>query len=268
MRLNGFWIIGGGAYAYLSEEGGGCEPVAYIHHRVQNVGRRGKDRIRAVLGGQKVYDPREIDRFAARVQGREPAEGVLVFYVMDSGERRPHENAGGAAGEGVWRPGKVYRDRASGLNEKRKGLARLLDDAEEGRFGRVAVTAKDRLSRFGASYLQRHLDFPGVEPVVLDGEREKGVTDELMDDFMALPASFSGRFNKLRSVEHRRLPLDRARKRIGGARARRPVKSPTVSPDCETIVCTAIRRADPSTRRKPKPRSGYIRAIAANAGTV
>ena len=78
----------------------------------------------------------------------------------------------------------------------------------------VAVTAKDRLSRFGASYLQRHLAFLGIDLIVLDGEREKGMMDELMDDFMALLASFSGRFYKMRSIEHEKLLLDRARERL------------------------------------------------------
>lgn len=41
----------------------------------------GKIKYELSPGGQKVYDPKEIDRFAARVQGREPAEGVLVFYL-------------------------------------------------------------------------------------------------------------------------------------------------------------------------------------------
>ena len=175
----------------------------------------GKIKYELSPGGQKVYDPKEIDRFAARVQGREPAEGVLVFYVRDSeGNTTRMRNQEERLEKAYGAPSKVYRDRASGLNENRKGLARLLDDAEEGRFDRVAVTAKDRLSRFGASYLQRHLAFLGIDLIVLDGERERGMMDELMDDFMDLLASFSGRFYKLRSIEHEKLLLDRARERL------------------------------------------------------
>lgn len=168
-------------------------------------------------GGQKVYDPRAIDRYMARRLGKEPPAGVLVFYVRDSeGDtarmRTQEERLTMAYGE----PAKVYRDRASGLNERRRGLSRLLDDAEDGRFDRVAVTARDRLSRFGSSYLERHLDHLGVTLVVLDGERDKGMPDELMDDFMSLLASFSGRFYKLRSVGHQRLLLEKAGERLGG----------------------------------------------------
>lgn len=170
-------------------------------------------------GGQKVYSPREIDRFAAECEGADDTsnDGVLVFYVRDSEGnsarmKTQEERLRAAYGE----PAKVYRDRASGLNEKRKGLARMLGDAEQGRFSRVAVTARDRLSRFGASYLERHLNYVGVKLVVLDGERDKGMMDELMDDFMALLASFSGRFYKLRSIEHQKLLLARANRRLDG----------------------------------------------------
>lgn len=168
-------------------------------------------------GGQKVYDPHEIDRYMAEKQGIPMPEGKLVFYVRDSEGNASRMNTQverltAAYGE----PAKVYRDRASGLNERRKGLAKLLDDAENHMFDRVAVTAGDRLSRFGAAYLERHLNYLGVRLVVLDGEREKGMMDELMDDFMSLLASFSGRFYKLRSVEHQRLLLEKAGRRLDG----------------------------------------------------
>ncbi|WP_226360771.1 recombinase family protein [Pseudonocardia sp. ICBG1142] len=47
---------------------------------------------------------------------------------------------------------RVYRDRASGLRENRKGLTRLLDDAAAGRFTVVRVVWRDRLARFGVAY--------------------------------------------------------------------------------------------------------------------
>lgn len=177
----------------------------------------GDIRYEVTPGGQKVYDPHEIDRYMAGKQGICLPEGKLVFYVRDSGGNTSRMNTQVerltiAYGE----PVKVYRDRASGLNERRKGLTRLLDDAENHIFDRVAVTARDRLSRFGAVYLERYLNYLGVKLIVLDGEREKGMMDELMDDFMSLLASFSGRFYKLRSVEHQRLLLKKAEQRLDG----------------------------------------------------
>ena len=179
--------------------------------------KQGGIRYEVTPGGQKVYDPHEIDRYMAERQGKPIPEGKLVFYVRDSEGNIVRMNTQVerltvAYGE----PVRVYRDRASGLSERRRGLNRLLDDAENRLFDRVAVTARDRLSRFGAAYLERYLNYLGVTLVVLDGEREKGMMDELMDDFMSLLASFSGRFYKLRSVEHQRLLLRKAEQRLSG----------------------------------------------------
>ena len=140
--------------------------------------KQGGIRYEVTPGGQKVYDPHEIDRYMAERQGKPIPEGKLVFYVRDSEGNIVRMNTQVerltvAYGE----PVRVYRDRASGLSERRRGLNRLLDDAENRLFDRVAVTARDRLSRFGAAYLERYLNYLGVTLVVLDGEREKGMMD-------------------------------------------------------------------------------------------
>ncbi len=41
-------------------------------------------------------------------------------------------------------------DLGSGMNYRKKGLKRLLDDVVEGRIGRLVITHKDRLLRLGA----------------------------------------------------------------------------------------------------------------------
>lgn len=47
----------------------------------------------------------------------------------------------------------VYKDTASGLNDHRKGLLRLLDAVGEGWVDRVLVTYPDRLARFGTGFI-------------------------------------------------------------------------------------------------------------------
>ncbi|WP_226351360.1 recombinase family protein [Pseudonocardia sp. ICBG601] len=88
---------------------------------------------------------------------------------------------------------RVYRDRASGLRENRKGLTRLLDDAAAGRFTVVRVVWRDRLARFGVAYIERYLAQVGVAVETVHAHADKSLLEELMDDFMALLASFSGR---------------------------------------------------------------------------
>ena len=52
---------------------------------------------------------------------------------------------------------------ASGLNQKRRGLDRMLKAAEQGEFKGLLIEYPDRLTRFGFDYLERHLKFCGVE---------------------------------------------------------------------------------------------------------
>ena len=91
------------------------------------------------------------------------------------------------------------QDRGSGLNEKRKGLNRILDMARAGKITDLAITTQDRLTRFGYLYLKRYLEDNGVVIHVLQGKTEKHPEQELIDDFMALLASFSGRYYHLRN---------------------------------------------------------------------
>lgn len=110
----------------------------------------------------------------------------------------------------------VYKDRGSGLSEKRPGLRRLLRDAQQGRFDVVRVTHEDRLARFGTSWLTELLARDAVTVEVLHDKGDVGGMDELLADFMSLVASFAGRMYGLRSRENQRRLLERAREHADG----------------------------------------------------
>lgn len=99
-------------------------------------------------------------------------------------------------------PKYTIKDAASGLNEKRKGLQKLLDLARDKKITDIAITTEDRLTRFGYEYITRYLTENGVHIHVLAGTTEKQPEAELIDDFMVLLASFSGRYYHLRSKEN------------------------------------------------------------------
>lgn len=90
------------------------------------------------------------------------------------------------------------------MGESRRGLDRLLDDAGQGRFTVVRVVWRDRLARFGVAWIERYLTVCGVSVEVLHDRGDKSLLEELMDDFMALLASFSGRLYQLRSKQNQR----------------------------------------------------------------
>lgn len=108
-------------------------------------------------------------------------------------------------------------DRASGLNEKRHGLQQILAHARNGEITDLAITTTDRLTRFGYTYLETYLTEHGVTIHVLEGTTEKQPEAELIDDFMALLASFSGRYYHLRSAKNQQRFLEQAQAKAATA---------------------------------------------------
>lgn len=165
--------------------------------------------------GQRVFDGAELERFRRERLGLPVSVSVTVFYVRSSDNNDVShatqvEKLKSAFGE----PDLVIRDKASGLNDNRKGLNKLLDMVNNKEITRVCVTNKDRLTRFGYGYLERYFDAFGVELVVLDDSSTKEPHEVLMHDFMSLIASFSGRFYRIRGWEQQRKLLKSAEARM------------------------------------------------------
>jgi putative resolvase len=163
-------------------------------------------------GGMKLYLRESLDALL----GVKPVPDapVAVFYVRVSGHTNTVDGQVKKLESAYGTPSKVYKDIASGLREGRPGLIKLLDDAEDHKYARICITAKDRLTRFGFSYLERLLSAYGVTITVLDDTAEKTPHEELMQDFMSLLASFSGKFYKLRSIKHEKMLLNDASKEL------------------------------------------------------
>ncbi len=104
------------------------------------------------------------------------------------------------AAEQRWTVVAALTDVASGLNEKRQGLLRLLDLAQQHQAGIVAVEYQDRLARFGFTYLERYLHAFGVRVVVLE-HTGKDDQQELVEDLIAITTSFSARIYGKRGGE-------------------------------------------------------------------
>ncbi len=97
-------------------------------------------------------------------------------------------------------------DVGSGLNDKRKGLHKLMKLAKENEITDVAIRYRDRLTRFGYGYLEEYFNSHGVTIHVLDQEKEtKTVQEELADDLISIITSFSGKLYGLRSKKHKEL---------------------------------------------------------------
>jgi putative resolvase len=98
----------------------------------------------------------------------------------------------------------IIEDVGSGLNDKRKGLLKMMKLAEEGKISDIAIRYRDRLTRFGFEYLQTYFESHHVQLHILDDlTYERSVQEELVDDLMAIIASFSGKLYGIRSHKNK-----------------------------------------------------------------
>lgn len=193
------WYKAGEAADYLR--------ISYLTLRKYSL--QGKIEFDVTPAGQRVYTQAQLDRFLGVDK---PNELKLAHYVRDSqGNQERLERQKEKLVEAFGEPIKTYQDKASGLNENRKGLARLVRDIRKGHYNAVAITAKDRLTRFGYAYLEELFEQNGCKILVLDDTlTEKTAYDELIQDFMSLIASFSGKYYKLRGIKHEKMLLEKA----------------------------------------------------------
>jgi putative resolvase len=162
-------------------------------------------------GGHRYYTLAQVEEFKDDNLDLIKEPGNTVFYVRssDSDEVKINNqitlliNSYGA-------PTRVYKDKASGLNEKRQGLLSLINNVKKGKIDTIIITQKDRLTRFGFTYLEELFNAYGVELIVHGETENKDIHEELLQDFMSLLASFSGKFYRLRGHEQRKELLKKA----------------------------------------------------------
>ena len=85
----------------------------------------------------------------------------------------------------------IVTDLGSGMNYRKKGLRRLLDDIVEDRVGRLVITHKDRLLRFGAELVFAICEVRGVEVVILNQGEDMSFEEDLARDVLEIITVFS-----------------------------------------------------------------------------
>ncbi len=98
----------------------------------------------------------------------------------------------------------VVTDLGSGLNYRKNGLQRILNDIFRGRVSRLVIVTKDRLLRFGSELLFQICQFFGVEVVVLDATAAISREQQLTEDLVEILTDFSSRLYGSRSRKNLR----------------------------------------------------------------
>ncbi|NMP25064.1 IS607 family transposase [Sulfobacillus harzensis] len=99
----------------------------------------------------------------------------------------------------------VVADLGSGMNYHKKGLKRLLNDILADRIGRLVVTHKDRLLRFGAELVFAICEAKHVEVVILNQGEDTTFEEELAQDVLEIITVFSARLYGSRSRKNQKL---------------------------------------------------------------
>lgn len=92
----------------------------------------------------------------------------------------------------------------SGLNFKRPKFNLLLKMIENNEVERIIINHKDRLMRFGYEMFESICKMHNVQIIVLD-QSNKELEKELLDDFISLITSFSGKIYGKRSHKNKKI---------------------------------------------------------------
>jgi len=105
-------------------------------------------------------------------------------------------------------------DLGSGLNYKKKGLKKLLNRIMKGDVGRLVLTHKDRLLRFGSELVFAMCEEFNTEVVIINQSKEEiSFEQELATDMIELVTVFSARLYGSRSKKNKKL-LDNVAKAV------------------------------------------------------
>ena len=91
------------------------------------------------------------------------------------------------------------------MNYKKKGLAELLDRIIDDKVGRLVLTHKDRLLRFGAELVFSVCEAKHVEVVIINKGDDRSFEEELASDVLEIVTVFSARMYGARSHKNKKL---------------------------------------------------------------
>lgn len=99
----------------------------------------------------------------------------------------------------------IIADLGSGMNYHKKGLQKLLNAVLDDSAGRLVLTHKDRLLRFGAELVFAICEAKGVEVVIINKGDDTTFEEDLATDVLEIITVFSARLYGSRSKKNKKL---------------------------------------------------------------
>lgn len=174
--------------------------------------REGRDiAVQRTKGGQRRYDLSQMRPLA--IGPEKLSKGITLAYARVSShdqkedlqlQEKMLEMFCSSHG---W-PFEIISDLGSGMNYQKRGLRKLLSLVMAGSVGRLVLTHKDRLLRFGAELVFAICEMKGIEIVLINQSDEPSFEEELAADVLEIITVFSARFYGSRSRKNKKLIAD------------------------------------------------------------
>lgn len=103
----------------------------------------------------------------------------------------------------------VYQEVASGINENRRELHRMLKKIEKDDVGIVLAEYKDRIARFGYEYIKKYCKSHKTKIELIEQQQEKSLNEEMVEDMISIITSFSARLYGQRGAKKVRYQLQK-----------------------------------------------------------
>jgi putative resolvase len=152
-------------------------PVDAVHHLLKAQGKSLRCAIYARVSSTKQEQEGNLTRQVERLQQVARERGYQVVALI--------------------------AEQASGLNEKRKGMKRLLTLIDQQAIDLVLIEYPDRLVRFGFGYLEEAFRWRQVRIEVVEPPKAQTPTEELVADLLSSVTVFSGRLDGSRAKKIR-----------------------------------------------------------------
>jgi putative resolvase len=187
-----------------------CQLLGVTTKTIQRWDKEGKIKIVRTPGGRRRIPVSEVERLTGKSSSSQ--RKIAIYARVSSNDQK---QKGDLERQVEFIKGKISSsfllvetigEVGSGLNDKRKGLLKLMRLAKNGEITDLAIRYKDRLTRFGYGYLEEYFKSYYVTIHVMDETKTtKSVQEELADDLISIITSFSGKLYGLRSKKHKEI---------------------------------------------------------------
>jgi predicted site-specific integrase-resolvase len=160
-------------------------------------------------GGHRRYDLAQLRGIAA-TRPIQPAKRMTLGYARVSSHDQKNDLVRQAqlladyCTVNGWQH-EVVQDLGSGLNYDKRGLKKVIKRICSGEIGRLVLTHKDRLLRFGAEIVFSLCEHFGTEVVIINRADETSYEEDLTRDVLEIITVFSARLYGARSHKNKKI---------------------------------------------------------------